>query len=131
MNAATFIFLMTNTLTLGPPNPNIPGNYWDSELQSISLTLDPIQPPHFVLIYPGPYRISFDGVICYQILGYNESCIKTDHQFLTRTTRVRLLAPGGVPIDVLQGYDLIVHFPALTTNKFNYSLDRQSIRAGK
>ena len=122
-NNITSVVIVTIFL-MGPPPSIIPVNNWDRELESIVITLDLAEYPRFLLSYNGKHRIPFDGIICYEILGYSETCAQTQNRFLTHTTRIYLIAPGGIPFDVLRGYDLFVRFPILSSNRFKYSINK-------
>ena len=122
-NNITSVVIVTIFL-MGPPTPISPVNNWDRELESIVITLDLAEYPRFLLSYNGKHRIPFDGIICYEILGYSETCAQTQNRFLTHTTRIYLIAPGGIPFDVLRGYDLFVRFPILSSNRFKYSINK-------
>ena len=116
----TSVVIVTILLMRSPPSISSI-NSWDRELESLIVTLELSKPPRFLLFYGGKHRIPFDGTICYEILGYNETCVQTHNRFLTHTTRIYLIAPGGVPFDVLQGYELFVRFPILSSKRFKYS----------
>jgi len=122
-NNITSVVIVTIFL-MGPPPPISPVNNWDRELESIVITLDLAEYPRFLLSYNGKHRIPFDGIICYEILGYSETCAQTQNRFLTHTTRIYLVAPGGIPFDVLRGYGLFVRFPILSSNRFKYSINK-------
>ena len=111
-NNITSVVIVT-IFFMGPPPSISPVNKWDRELESIVITLELTEYPRFLLSYDGKHRIPFDGIICYEILGYSETCAQTQNRFLTHTTRIYLIAPGGIPFDVLRGYDLFVRFPIL------------------
>lgn len=42
--------------------------------------------------------------------------------WLTPATGIRLHAPGGVPRDLLEGYVMLVRYPALSEDTFRYLL---------
>ena len=120
-NSITSVLIVTIFL-MGPPPSISPANKWDRELESIVIKLELADYPRFLLSYNGKYRIPFDGTICYEILGYSETCTQTQNRLLTQTTRIYLVAPGGIPFDVLRGYELFIRFPILSSNRFKYSI---------
>ena len=120
-NNITSVVIVSIFLMGPPPSTNLSNN-WDRELESIVITLELTEYPRFLLSYNGKYRIPFDGTICYEILGYSETCAQTQNRFLTQTTRIYLVAPGGIPFDVLRGYELFIRFPILSSNRFKYSI---------
>ena len=120
-NNITSVVIVSIFLMGPPPSINLSNN-WDRELESIVITLELTEYPRFLLSYNGKYRIPFDGTICYEILGYSETCAQTQNRFLTQTTRIYLVAPGGIPFDVLRGYELFIRFPILSSNRFKYSI---------
>ena len=122
-NNITSVVIVSIFLMGPPPSINLSNN-WDRELESIVITLELTEYPRFLLSYRGKYRIPFDGTICYEVLGYSETCAQTQNRFLTQTTRIYLVAPGGIPFDVLRGYDLFVRFPILSSNRFKYSINK-------
>ena len=120
-NNITSVVIVSIFLMGPPPSINLSNN-WDRELESIVITLELTEYPRFLLSYDGKHRIPFDGIICYEILGYSETCAQTQNRFLTQTTRIYLVAPGGIPFDVLRGYELFIRFPILSSNRFKYSI---------
>ena len=120
-NNITSVVIVSIFLMGPPPSINLSNN-WDRELESIVITLELTEYPRFLLSYNGKYRIPFDGTICYEVLGYSETCAQTQNRFLTQTTRIYLVAPGGIPFDVLRGYELFIRFPILSSNRFKYSI---------
>ena len=120
-NNITSVVIVSIFLMGPPPSINLSNN-WDRELESIVITLELTEYPRFLLSYNGKYRIPFDGTICYEILGYSETCTQTQNRLLTQTTRIYLVAPGGIPFDVLRGYELFIRFPILSSNRFKYSI---------
>ena len=122
-NNITSVVIVSIFLMGPPPSTNLSNN-WDRELESIVITLELTEYPRFLLSYNGKYRIPFDGTICYEVLGYSETCAQTQNRFLTQTTRIYLVAPGGIPFDVLREYELFIRFPILSTNRFKYSINK-------
>lgn len=74
-------------------------------------------PPVFRLFYSGPItRLS--GPLCYSFAGYSETCTDLSEPWLTPAAAIELYAPGGVPMDLLAGYRLLVRFPHWTEETF-------------
>lgn len=93
----------------------------DTRLGSMTASLDKGDPPMFVLRYHDE-RIGFSGPICYAFHGYNETCMRMDLGHLSQATRIRLHAPGGVPVELLDGYELLVRFPQMSETQFRFKL---------
>lgn len=90
-------------------------------LARMEVTLTTTRPYHFVLAYQGP-RKPFRGPLCYWFAGYNETCMNPKLDWLTPATEITLHAPGGVPRDLLQGYTLLVRYPAMSERVYRYDL---------
>ena len=91
----------------------------DARLASMTVDLEKADPPRFVLRYPAE-RFPVQGPLCYRFHGYNETCLDLDIGRLSRATPIELYAPGGVPLELLDGYVLIVRFPAMTETEFRF-----------
>lgn len=95
----------------------------DDRLADMTVSLTRSQPYHFVLAYHGP-TMPFRGLLCYHFAGYNETCMDPRIEWLTPATEIELYAPGGVPRDLLEGYMMLVRYPALSERVFRYALAR-------
>ena len=91
-------------------------------LRAMTATLQTTAPPRFVLHYQGPVTKPF-GPLCYRFAGYNETCRSLPEGWLTPATAVELYAPGGVPLDLLSGYQLVIRFPYWTDAVFKPTLN--------
>jgi hypothetical protein len=91
----------------------------DDYLAAMQVRLADRAPYQFVLRYDGP-TVPFRGPVCYHFAGYNETCLDPHLEWLTPATAIALHAPGGVPRDLLEGYMLLVRFPALSDRTFRY-----------
>jgi len=90
-------------------------------LERMTLTLSGEKPFRFRLHYRGP-TMPFRGPLCYGFAGYNETCFDLELDWLTPATRIDLHAPGGVPRDLLQGYMMLVRYPAMADRTYRYAL---------
>ena len=90
-------------------------------LHSMTASLRRTAPARFVLNYQGPVVKPF-GPLCYRFAGYNETCRSLPDGWLTPATEVALYAPGGVPLDLLDGYQLLVRFPYWSETVFQPTL---------
>ena len=86
-------------------------------LRTLTTTLQTTAPPRFVLHYRGPVTQPF-GPLCYRFAGYNETCRSVPDGWLTPAMTLELYAPGGVPLDLLIGYQLELRFPYWTEEVF-------------
>lgn len=77
--------------------------------------------PHIELSFHGPITETF-GPLCYHFAGYNETCLPTQQRWLTPATTIKLIAPGQVPVELLQGYILLVRFPWRSDEVYRYPL---------
>ena len=93
----------------------------DENLARMEMRLTHREPYLFVLAYRGP-TMPFRGLLCYYFAGYNETCLDPHVEWLTPATEIELFAPGGVPRDLLQGYMMLVRYPALSQRTFRYAL---------
>lgn len=100
-----------------------------AHLDRFSLTLGTAEPYRFRLHYHGP-RMPFRGPVCYAFAGYNETCRDPHIHWLTPATVIDLWAPGGVPRDLLEGYTMLVRFPALSERRFRFTLEARPGRDG-
>ncbi len=98
-------------------------------LAKMELTLKRNPPYRFRLHYRGP-TMPFRGPLCYGFAGYNETCMKLDLRWLTPATTIELHAPGGVPRDLLQGYVMLVRYPAMAERTYRYALEGDGGRGG-
>lgn len=95
-----------------------------------TLTLDPNEPPQFVLHYRGPVA-SFHGKLCYGFAGYTETCFKPDFEWLTPATRIALYAPANVPAELLRAYRLEVSAPRMFKRQFSYYVSSDKLTSDK
>ncbi|HEX7037392.1 MAG TPA: hypothetical protein VF210_16595 [Pseudomonadales bacterium] len=116
--------LAAAALSLAAAPPSADGAL-DEHLAAMQVELTDRQPYRFVLRYRGP-NTPFRGMVCYHFAGYNETCLDPGIDWLTPATRIELYAPGGVPRDLLEGYMLLVRFPALSERTFRYPPTRPS-----
>ncbi len=98
-----------------------------ANLTEFSLTLGTEAPYRFQLHYHGP-RMPFRGPVCYGFAGYNETCRDAGIRWLTPATAIELWAPGGVPRDLLEGYVMLVRFPALSERRYRFALEEHPAR---
>ena len=96
--------LFAEELPAPPPAVLEPLGPWQLTLEASA------EPPGFVLRYRGPLR-EIRGPICYRFAGYNEVCLWPRLQWLTPATELRLPAPGGVPGELLKGYEVLLRLP--------------------
>lgn len=94
----------------------------DEGLATMTLSLTASRPYRFVLSYHGGVT-PFHGRVCYWFAGYNETCMDPKLAWLTPATRIELYAPGGVPRDLLEGYLMLVRYPAVSERTFRYLLE--------
>lgn len=106
------------------PAPALPDGALDEHLAAMKVELTDRRPYRFLLRYSGP-TTPFRGLVCYHFAGYNETCLDPRIDWLTPATRIELHAPGGVPRDLLEGYMLLVRFPALSERTFRYPPTRR------
>jgi hypothetical protein len=90
-------------------------------LNRVCLSLGNDKPYRYTLAYRGPLQ-PFRGHICYSFAGYNETCVDPHLAWLTPATEITLYAPGGVPRDLLEGYVMLVRYPALSERTYRYTL---------
>lgn len=102
----------------GPPEPGPAAG----SLGAMTLSLTHTRPYQFVLAYHGSI-VPFRGPVCYHFAGYNETCTDPHLEWLTPATEIVLYAPGGVPRDLLEGYVMLVRFPAVSARTFRYALN--------
>ena len=95
----------------------------DANLARSAATLCQQKSAFFLLEYRGKLQ-SFRGQLCYGIAGYNETCMDPKLEWLTPATKIRLLAPGQVPLEFLRGYTLLVRYPRLSPTTFSYPISR-------
>ncbi|MEM1433821.1 MAG: hypothetical protein AAGG11_07205 [Pseudomonadota bacterium] len=101
-----------------PGMPEPPSTEVLAALRALRVELVPTPPaPIFKLRYAGPITRPF-GPLCYGFAGYSETCIRLSEPWLTPAAVVELYAPGGVPLDLLAGYQLRVRFPSWTKKVF-------------
>ena len=93
-----------------------------TRLTDFRLTLGTEPPYRFRLHYRGP-TTPFRGPVCYAFAGYNETCRDPNIQWLTPATVIDLWAPGGVPRELLEGYVMLVRFPALSERRYRFALE--------
>lgn len=86
-------------------------------LRAIDVELESDAPARYRLHYRGPLARPF-GPLCYRFAGYNETCTRLPEPWLTPASRIELFAPGGVPLDLLDGYQLLLRFPYWTEETF-------------
>ncbi|MEM6708108.1 MAG: hypothetical protein AAF648_04925 [Pseudomonadota bacterium] len=99
----------SDALTFAPPR-HTPEPAVTQALSESSVRLNRGPSPSFTLLYRGPLA-QFVGPLCYRIAGYTETCVRLPNQWLTPATDIELNAPGGVPLDLLDGYRLEIRFP--------------------
>ena len=95
----------------------------ETNLEQMTLALSREKPYRFRLHYHGP-NMPFRGPLCYGFAGYNETCFDLELDWLTPATTIDLHAPGGVPRDFLQGYTMLVRYPAMAERTYRYALER-------
>jgi hypothetical protein len=91
-------------------------------LARFDLSLGTERPYRFRLHYRGS-TMPFRGPVCYAFAGYNETCRDPDIDWLTPASVIDLWAPGGVPRELLEGYVMLVRFPALSERRYRYALE--------
>ena len=91
----------------------------DARLAAMSVLVTGSDPAEFVLRYHSE-PIEFHGLLCYAFGGYNETCVNPRVLWLTRASRIRLPAPGGVPREFFPGYTALIRYPAMSTRQFRY-----------
>ena len=96
----------------------------DARLAAMTVFVTASDPAEFLLRYYGE-PIEFHGLLCYAFGGYNETCVNPRVIWLTRASRIRLPAPGGVPREFFPGYTALIRYPAMSTRQFRYPV-RQS-----
>lgn len=89
----------------------------------------PVQ-PHIEFSFHGSITETF-GPLCYHFAGYNETCLPPQQRWLTPATTIELIAPGQVPVELLQGYILLVRFPWLSEDVYRYPLANTTCLPGR
>ncbi len=84
--------------------------------------------PQIEFSFHGPITESY-GPLCYHFAGYNETCLPAQQRWLTPATTIELIAPGQVPVELLQGYILLVRFPWRSDEVYRYPLADTACRA--
>lgn len=123
--AAALILAFASLAAAGAPTvtePTLPGDVEAVDLNRFRLTLGTAAPYRFRLHYHGP-TMPFRGPVCYAFAGYNETCRDPHIRWLTPATVIDLWAPGGVPRDLLEGYTILVRFPALSERGYRFTLE--------
>ena len=116
--------IRVNATGASTENDNRPNHRFDTLVASMTMTLDARSPTRFVLAFRGNGRVPLTGPICYTVDGYNESCVPTGSAMLSKATRIELLAPGSVPLELLRGYQVIVRFPEMSPTRFRFEVAR-------
>lgn len=96
------------------------GSQWQAELCANSAEHKPIQ-AYIRFRYTGPIT-KVVGPLCYHFDGYNETCLPPKEDWFTPATAIKLIAPGQVPTELLQGYTLLVRFPWRSESLHRYPL---------
>lgn len=91
-------------------------------LGSMQLTLRDAPMHKFVLTYTDQRRLAYKGEVCYAFAGYNETCLAPKIAWLNAGTQIELHAPGGVPMEFLRNYIVLVRFPKLSEATFRYEV---------
>jgi hypothetical protein len=84
--------------------------------------------PYIEFSFHGPIT-ELIGPLCYHFAGYNETCLPTQRRWLTPATTIELIAPGQVPVELLQGYILLVRFPWQSDELYRYPFADQTCHA--
>ncbi|MFK7912514.1 MAG: hypothetical protein AB8B93_01255 [Pseudomonadales bacterium] len=101
------------THAAAPQLPGVPTDHIAGcALTNSRVSLQPTPVPRFVLRYQGPV-ILWNGPLCYRFEGYNRTCKALGDGWLTAATVLEFAAPGQVPLDLLQGYRLILSAPQM------------------
>lgn len=100
---------------------------WQASLCTAKTKDLPAQ-PYIDFRFHGPIT-EFFGPLCYHFAGYNETCLPAKKRWLTPATSIELIAPGQVPLELLQGYILLVRFPWLSDELYRYPLTNKTCQA--
>lgn len=84
--------------------------------------------PYIEFSFHGPIT-EVVGPLCYHFAGYNETCLPAQRRWLTPATTIELIAPGQVPVELLQGYILLVRFPWQSDELYRYPFADQTCHA--
>lgn len=109
------------------------GAQWQAKLcttRSTPTTTSTLRPthPYIEFSFHGPIT-EVVGPLCYHFAGYNETCLPAQRRWLTPATTIELIAPGQVPVELLQGYILLVRFPWQSDELYRYPFADQACRA--
>lgn len=113
------VLTIAPALAASPAPPQYADNRVRCALATSIVTLDTTPPPRFLLHYRGELA-AFNGPLCYRFAGYNETCSKPPSPWLTPTTTLPFLAPGQVPVELLQGFRLELRAPQMFPGALRY-----------